>query len=164
MSTLSQAVQEAIQKDLPGIAANELAQFIKNAERTAELLETTKKHVAVLTEQNNRLTDDLNKHRSLDEREAELAKREAATQTRELELLRQEAGLAAKIAQAELAGVKDTMGAFLRNTTFRQTVVADVAKPVDGHPGGNGYNGSPGYLTRNPDSRPDTTTTTETTE
>jgi hypothetical protein len=52
----------------------------------------------------------------------------------------------------------------VRNTTFRQTVVADVAKPVDGHPGGNGYAGGPGYLTRNGDGRPDTTTTTETTE
>jgi hypothetical protein len=51
------------------------------------------------------------------------------------------------------------MEAFLKNPVVRTTVVSDVTKAIVGSPGGNGYQGSPGMLTRNYD-RPDTTTTT----
>ena len=160
MTTLSQAVQEAIQKDLPGLAAHELATFIKNAEADALALVKAKEQLATANTRIAELKEKMDEHLDLDVRRAHLEKVAVDQQAVELALLKREAQLDAQIARAELAGVKDTVGSFLRNVTVRQTVVEDVAKPVVGSPaGGNGYNGSPGYLVR--DSRPDTTTTSE---
>lgn len=162
MTSLSQAVQEAIKNDLPGLAANELSQFIKQAETTASALKNAESRITAMEIVESQLRAELSKHNSLDARERNLTEITTQQQAKELELLKREAFMEAKIAQAELGGVKYSMESFLRNVTVRSTVISDVAKPVDGIHGGNGYSGSPGYLARDP--RPDTHTTTETPE
>lgn len=168
MITLSKAVQEAIAAGLPGMVANELKDFIVKAEKDAVALQRLTEQLTDRERTITELRGQLEKHRSLEEREVEIAKSAAANQEKELTLLKREAFIEAKIAQAELSGVKDTMTQFLRNTTVRQTVIADVSKPVDGMApsSGNGYNspGIPGMLQRNHDGKPDTTTTERTEE
>lgn len=159
MTTLSQAVQEAIQKDLPGIAANELSTFIKNAENTARELERARSEVSAKADRIERMEATLAVHVELAKREQEVTKREDDIIAKDLALSKREAQLDAKIAQAELGGVKETMNAFLRNVTVRQTIIADVSKPVDGVPGSQYNSGGPGFLARSPN--PDTTTKIE---
>jgi hypothetical protein len=161
MTALSESVQKAIKDGLPGMVAGELSDFITQAERTARALEEAKQRIKTLEETNEQQREALNKHAAYEVRERELAKIAAEQRETELTLLRREAQLDAKIAQAELAGVKDTQAAFLRNVTVRQTVISDASKSVAGSAGGNGYTGTPGYLARNSDGRPDTTTSTQ---
>lgn len=159
MNNLSSAVQEAIQKDLPGLVAGELKDFIVAAEDTANKLQRRQEELAASQREVQILRDTLAQHRDIAVREAEVEKQVKAVQEKEMSLLRREAALEGKLAYAELQGVKDTMSHFLRNVTVRQNVVADVAKAVDGMPGnGQGTYGTPGHLVR--DQRPDTTTTT----
>jgi hypothetical protein len=161
-SQLSQAVQAAISQNLTGVVAGELSDFIEKAKQTEARLERSREENASLSRQIADLQGQINAHRALAERENAVATRESAAQAKEIELIKREASIDAKIAQAELGGVKYSMEAFLKNATVRETVVSDVAKPVDGFPGGNGMSGGPGYLVR--DHRPDTTTVTRTTE
>lgn len=157
--SLSQAVQEAIQKDLPGLAANELKTFIAEAEQTKQRLANT---MSALEGERNRVKEleaTLASHRLLAEREQAVDAAEKKLQKAEIEMLKREAKMEAAVAQSELTGVKDTMAAFLKNPTIRTTVISDVSKPLAGSPGGNGYQGSPGVLARNYDGKPDTTTT-----
>lgn len=161
-SQLSQAVQVAISQNLTGVVAGELSDFIEKAKQTETRLERSREENASLNRQITDLQGTISAHRSLAEREGAVASRETAVQTKEIELIKREAAIEAKIAQAELSGVRYSMEAFLKNATVRETVVSDVAKPVEGSPGGNGYAGGPGYLAR--DHKPDTTTTTRTTE
>lgn len=160
--TLSQSVQEAIRQNLSGVVAGELSDFIEQSKRQKVELERTREQNASMKTEIEDLLTRLQSHRNMDERESEMAKRESVVQFNEIELLKHEAFLEAKIAHAELSGVKYSMEAFLKNATVRETVVANVAKPVEGYPGGNGMSGGPGFLTR--DHQPDTTTTTRTTE
>jgi len=164
MSQLSQAVQEAIQKDLPGLAAGELKTFIAKAEQTEKELTEARALLVIRNKTIAEQTVQLEQHKALNERQAELNKYSSELQQKELALLKREAVLEAKIATAELNGVKETMDAFLKNTTVRKTVIADVSKPVDGMPSSQYASGSAGTLQRNYDGRPDTTTTTETEE
>lgn len=161
---LSSAVQEAIRSNLSGVVAGELSDFIEKAKKQVVELERMREDRARLTKSVDELQARLNAHLELGARETALSEREKTVQASELTLLKREATLDAKVAQAELGGVRYSMEAFLKNTTVRQTVVSDVAKPVEGWSGGNGSIGGPGYLARSPDGRPDTTTTTETTE
>lgn len=161
---LSSAVQEAIRSNLSGVVAGELSDFIEKSKKQAAELERVYSAKATLERTTADLQARLSAHGGLDVRESAVAEREKAAQARELELLKREAVLDAKVAQAELGGVKYSMEAFLRNAIIRETVVSDVTKPVEGYPGGNGMSGGPGYLMRSPDGRPDTTTTTRTSE
>lgn len=162
--TLSQSVQEAIRQNLSGVVAGELSDFIEKAKRQEAELERAREHNAALNRQVADLQERLAAHREMDERERILAERDKTVQEKEINMIKREASIEAKIAQAELGGVKYSMEAFLKNPTVRTTVVSDVAKAIDGFPGGNGMSGGPGYLARNSDGRPDTTTTTQTTE
>ena len=123
MSTLSQAVQEAIQKDLPGFVAGELKTFIAQAEQTARDLASVKALLDAERSITANQKKELNQHAELSQREREIAAALAAVQQRELDLLKREAGMDAAVAKAELAGVKDTANMFLRNVTVRQTIV-----------------------------------------
>lgn len=161
-SPLSQSVQEAIRQNLSGVVAGELSDFIEKAKRQETELERTKAAFASLNAELDKLKATLDLHRALAEREREMEARENAALEKEIALIKREAGLDARIAQAELGGVKYSLEAFLRNATVRETVVANVSKPVQGSPGGNGYGPTPGFLTRDPVA--DTTTTTRTAE
>lgn len=160
--SISQAVQEAIKANLPGMVAGELQEFIAQAKKTETELANATALLKVRNEKIDELQAILTGHKELAVREQAVAKREADQSVNELALLRRECFLEAKLAQAELTGVKDTVNLFLRNVTVRQTVVADVAKPVEGMPPGNGLSGYGGMLQR--DQKPDTTTTSETQE
>lgn len=161
MSTLSQSVQDAIAKDLPGLAAGELKTFIENAQKVEAELERTKAQLVDRQRDNASLKEELSKHRALSELQASLDAEASRLQDRDLTLLKREAILEGKLAQAELNGVRETMSAFLRNPTIRTTVVSDATKPIEGTPPGVGQSyGLPGRLERNGDGRPDTTTTT----
>ena len=150
--SISQEIQDAIQKGLPGMVAGELKDFIAQAERTAKDLDGTKASLALSQDKVAALNAQLEQHRSIDEKQAKLEATARANQETELALLKREAGLDAKIALAELGGVKETMNSFLRNVSVRQTVVSDVAKPVDGvATGPNGNYGMPGTLQRTVD-------------
>ena len=162
--TLSQSVQEAIRQNLSGVVAGELSEFIEKAKKTETELTRAREQNVSLSKQVSDLEGRLQAHRELSEREQAVATRESAVQANEIALLKRVAFMDAKLAQAELGGVKYSMEAFLRNAIIRETVVSDVTKPVEGYPGGNGMSGGPGYLMRSPDGRPDTTTTTRTSE
>ena len=159
---LSQAVQAAIAENLSGVIAGELKGFIEEANERAKELERTQAALKSVQAEANQLRERLNAHQELIAREQALAARENAAQQKEIDLIKREAGIDAKIAQAELGGVKYSMEAFLKNVTVRTNVVSDVAKPVSGAPSGNGYSGGPGYLAR--DVKSDTQTTTRTEE
>jgi archaellum component FlaC len=159
---LSQAVQAAIAENLNGVVAGELKSFIEKAHEQAKELERTQAAFKSVQAEVEQLRAKLSAHQELTARETALTVREATAQQKEIDLIKREAGIDAKIAQAELSGVKTSMDAFLRNVTIRTNVVSDVAKPVSGYPGGNGMGGGPGFLTR--DMRPDSETTTRTEE
>lgn len=161
---LSQSVQEAIRQNLSGVVAGELSEFIDRAKRQEAELERVKASNAALGTEIENLQAKLAAHREMAERERAVTDRENAAQATELTLLKREASLDAKVAHAELNGVKYSMESFLRNVTVRTNVVSDVAKPVQGSPGGNGYGATPGFLARSPDGRLDHVTTTRTEE
>lgn len=165
MTILSAAVQQAIQADLPGMVATELKDFIAKAEKDAQNVQRLTEQLANSESKVSELRSVIQKHLELDTREAEIEKQTNALFEKELSLLRREAFMDAKTAQAELQGVKETTSQFLRNVTFRENVIADVSKPVEGSPSpGQGMYGTPGMLQRNGDGKPDTTTVTRTAE
>ena len=165
MSALTQAVQDAIAKDLPGFAAGELKKFIEGAERTEQELTRTKSALDADRNEIAKLRSKLDAHVEIDARQRSLEALTKKLTEQELALLKREAELVAKIATAELNGVKDTMAQFLRNPVVRTTVVTDATKAIDGTPPGAGQQyGHPGFLARNGDGRPDTTTTTAVSE
>ena len=163
MSTLSTAVQEAIKNDLPGLVAAELKEFVARAEKNEGRVQLLTDQLGSRDAKIRELTALLEAHKEVAIREQEVANAVAAQQVREIELRNAAASLDAQIARAELQGVKDTANLFLRNTIFRESVVSDVAKPVEGStsnvPGQHSY---PGMLQR--DAHPDVTTTTRETE
>jgi hypothetical protein len=147
--SLSQAVQEAIRANLPGQAAEEMKNFITQAQQTESRLASV-------------TADRDNLRKQLDEKTAILASHQdlAVNKARdaEIELIKRAAAIDTQIARAELAGVKDTMGLFLRNVTVRTSVQEQVGVPVQGSPAGNGYGGSCGMVLRSDDKRETTET------
>lgn len=146
MTVISQAVQDAIQQNLPGAVANEMQAFIEQAKATEAELKRTKD---LLTHSNRTITEknaQLEAHGELAKRETAVAEREKNVQACELVNLQNAAKLEATQALAELKGVKETMGAFLANVTVRTAVQSQVGVPVQGQPGGNGYSPSCGFV------------------
>ncbi len=157
MTQLSNAVQEAIKGNLPGLVAAELKDYIDQAEKNAIALEKAENRASSWERDANQYRRELAMHVDLDSRKRELQLEEKRLSEMELKLLKQEAALEAKVTKAELSGVKETMVMFLKNSVVRQTVVADVAKPVEGYPGNQYNSGCSGTLQRSVD----TTTTTK---
>lgn len=143
---LSQELQDAIAKQLPGMFATEMQGFLAQAKKDADEVVSLNARVATLKKTETELHDALRQHSEMGVREQALKARETKLQDSELELLKREAKLEAQIAIAELTGVKYGMEQFLRNVTVRSVVQSSVMKPVEGMPAANGSYGSPGTL------------------
>lgn len=144
--SISKDLSEAIQKNLPSMFATEMQGFIQRAKADAAEVENLNKRLKTIESNAELLRATLATHADLATREAALKAAQDKLQAQELELLKREAQTVAAVAQAELEGVKFSMGQFLRNVTVRSNVASSVQKPIEGHPGGNGYSGHGGML------------------
>ena len=154
---LTQEMQALINSHLPQMAANQMAEFIAQAKQDADDLKKTQ---ANLENAEHHLKEYRARHSMIEEVSRANGKRTTELDARDKKLYADEMALdlaknklVADVATAELKGVKDTTSLFLRNVTVRTNVTESVGIPVAGNPGGNGYQGSPGYVADKTQSR-----------
>jgi hypothetical protein len=101
-------------------------------------------------EQDNvlRLTRDLTMEKSkCDKHEAEISTLKATIDLlRGGELKAKEAVWEKLIAEASANAYKDALYTVFKPSAVRESIQRQVARPVEGHPGGNGYSPTGGYL------------------
>lgn len=157
--SLNEAVMNAIQANLAGAVAGELKTYIADAEKLKEKLTNLEINYNASLDRVSSLDKKLAEYRALDEYSSDLDRRAKELTDKELTLLKREASMDAKEAVAELSGYKACVSQFLKLPKVRTDVLSNVSKPVEGHPGGNGYSPTPGYLI--PTNENHTTTRTE---
>lgn len=155
---LTSAIQEAIRNGLSGAVAEELKQFIADAQRNSTQLAKAKDDVARLTAEIEGVRADLTKHRTLDAKLMENEAKEKDLLSREVQLRLDTAMNRAMIAEAQLKTGMDIFGLVFRNATVSQSILAKVPLAVEGSPGGNGNYGCPGTV-QNAEGSSTTTTT-----
>lgn len=147
---LNQELAALIKQHLPQMAANNLAEFIEQANKDSAALEQVTKKLAnteeTLKDYREKASTVEQARRLVVERGEALDLRDKKLYDAELKLDRAQNKLVADVALAELNGVKETMSMFLRNITVRTNVTESIGIPVTGTSGGNGYGGGPGYV------------------
>ena len=138
---ISQELREVLAKQLPAMFGAEMQAFLEKAKKDAanviNLMSQLESRAVELKITKTRLEA----HEELTKREQELETQRQSLQKKELDLIKREAGIEAKIAQAELSGVKDTQKLFLANVTMRQAIVESTHCVLPGHSSSNGgYN------------------------
>jgi hypothetical protein len=140
---LEQEVHEAITRHLPSTVGDTLRQQL-------ERLGTAEAQLKAKTEELTRAKDDLKFAKAeiakyeqlrhhLDERAKTLDTREQAVHSRELEVLKREIKCEADVANAKADTTMRMFETVFKNRQVRTEVTRNVAIPVEGCPGGNGY-------------------------
>lgn len=148
---LTKEMEALVAQHLPQMAAGQMTEFIAQAKKDAADLRELK---AKLENTEHQLKDYHEKASTVEQTrrlcEDRTIKLEAAVKklrNEELALDLAKNKLVADVAIAELKGVKETMGLFLKNVTVRSNVIETVGIPVAATPpsSGNQY-GSPAFV------------------
>lgn len=145
---LQQEIKDAIAKNMPSYVGEQLQRLLAEGAESKVMVTRVQKMLDTAVADRDALKAKLAQHADIDVRESSLDVERKALADRDIALIRKDAALTAAIAVAELKGVKDTTDQFLRNTVIRNTTQSNVVRPIEGHPGGNGYNGSMGTLVK----------------
>lgn len=156
---LNDDVSDAIRKNLPEVAANELKKFIDQAQRTADELNSARNDLTRVRAELKTAQEALSEHRSLENKLTEMKSQRDDLDKRELQLRHDTAMNRALVAEAELKGGMHVMGLVFRNATVSQTVLGTIPVPVEGQAPSQYNNGCPGHV-----SSGGISTTTETTQ
>ena len=132
---LTQALQEKIAEHMPAMVAGELKEFISKAQATERELERTTASLRHVEGLNKAAQEKLEAHRNIDDKLAELKKREDDLAQRELKLVHQTAENRAAVAEGKLGVLQGMMETVFRNTEVRRSVFERVPVPVEGMTG-----------------------------
>lgn len=155
---ISAEMKAALQQQLPVMFAKEMDEFLKLAARDAATVIDQRAIIRNLEADNESLRAKVRVQEALDAQANDIKVKTQDLAKRELELLTANVKNQVEVVTANNSGYKEAVNAFLKLPTIRTDITAQVSKPVEGHPGGNGYSGSPGTLLQSTD----TTTTTHT--
>jgi len=157
---LTEEIKEMVKKQLPGLHAETLSEFFKEAEQTKKDFEDNKNSLKVHTVALAQVRDDLGKAqdeiRKLKESLGEIEKRETEVLARENKQTIVE--VRASCANEMVALVKEMFNTVFRNTTIRKTVTANRAVPIEGMAPGNGMSGYSGMAVSHPETEEHTET------
>ena len=134
MSNLDQAVRDAINANLSGIAAAQLKEFITEAEQLKTRFERMKEELAADKLTISTLQARVKEDDELKTRETALARGQEQLRQGELTLQLNAAKQVAEIAVAEKNMTLQVLGMFLKNPVVRTNVVETVGIPVEGCP------------------------------
>lgn len=144
LQNVSEAVQAALQKDLPNMVGEELRAFIEQAQKNERELEMLRQRCIQRDEEIEEKNEKLAKHRSFDEKLSEIASREKKLAEAEIDLLRKTVENKAVIAEEKLKTGMEIMGLALRNVEIRRHAFGNDAVAVPATPAGTQYPGSQG--------------------
>ncbi len=134
MSNLDQAVRDAINANLSGIAAAQLKEFITEAEQLKTRFERMKEELAADKLTISTLQARVKEDDELKTRETALARGQEQLRQGELTLQLNAAKQVAEIAVAEKNMTLQVLGMFLKNPVVRTNVTETVGIPVEGCP------------------------------